>query len=308
MARRTPASITTLFAPRAAALTAVLTAALAGEPEAVHQARVASRRLREVLPALTVTQGRAGRALRKDVRRVTRALGAVRELDVALGYFDEAVATSAMSAAARASTRRVLQAQRAAALRQARATLTRARLQRLQARLAELSVASTGSSASSSSSSVASITAAAVKAAMAARVEGRARGARKAAMGTGVVYMPERLHAVRIAVKRLRYALEAGQEIRGVRATAQLTQLKAIQDLLGRAHDLHVLAERIHEVEVSVVQRSRATARDLAAFARALDRECRALHAAFMSRRNGLLTLSASLVTPASAPRARSVA
>ncbi len=52
MARRTPTSITTLLAPRASALTAVLTAALAGEPEAVHQARVASRRLREVLPVL----------------------------------------------------------------------------------------------------------------------------------------------------------------------------------------------------------------------------------------------------------------
>ncbi len=120
--------------------------------------------------------------------------------------------------------------------------------------------------------------------------------------------MPERLHAVRIAVKRLRYALEAGQEATGARATAQLTQLKAIQDLLGRAHDLHVLAERIHEVEVGVVQRSRATARDLAVLARALDRECRALHAAFMSRRNGLLTLSASLVTRRRAPRARSAA
>lgn len=305
MARRTPPSITTLVAPRVSALTSVLTAALAGEPEAVHQARVASRRLREVLPAVTITQGHAGRAVRKDVRRVTRAFGAVRELDVALGHFDEAVATSAMSAAARTSTRRVLQAQRAAALRQARATLTRARLQRLQARLDELSLASSSASASASSSA---ITAAAVKAAMAARVEGRARGARKAVVGTGVVYMPARLHAVRIAVKRLRYALEAGQEVRGVRATAQLAQLKTIQDLLGRAHDLHVLAERILEVEVSVVQRSRATARDLAVLVRALDRECRALHAAFLSRRNGLLTLSDSLVTRASAPRARSAA
>jgi CHAD domain-containing protein len=305
MARRPPASLTTLLAPRAAALTAALPAALAGEPEAVHEARVASRRLREVLPALTVTQGRAGRALRKDVRRVTRAFSAVRELDVALGHFDEAVTRAAMSAAVRASTRRVLQAQRSAALRQAQATLTRARLQRLQARLDELRVAATSASASWSSSS--SSTAAAVMAAMAARVEGRALGLRKAVVATGVVYMPERLHAVRIAVKRLRYALEAGQEARGVRATAQLTQLKAIQSLLGRAHDLHVLAERLHDVELSVVQQSRATARALAALAGALDRECRVLHAAFMSRRNGLLTLSAVL-TRASAPRVRSVA
>ena len=265
----------------------------------MHQARVASRRLREVLPVLTAGHERAGRGLRKDVRRVTRAFGAVRELDVAIGHFDEAVAAAEMSAAARATTRRVLQAQRAAALRQARATLTRARLQRLQTRLDELGVAIATSTTTD---------AAAVKATMATRVARRARGVRQAVTGTGVVYMPERLHNVRIAVKRLRYALEAGQEARGVRATAQLTQLKAIQDLLGRAHDLHVLAERIHEVEIGVVQRSRATARDLAALVRALDGECRALHAAFMSRRNGLLTLSAALVTRASAPRARSVA
>jgi CHAD domain-containing protein len=233
--------------------------------------------------------------LRKDVRRVTRAFGAVRELDVATGHFDEAAATTEMSAVARSTTRRILQEQRAVALRQARATLTSTRLRRLQAHLDELTVATTAD-------------AAAVKAAMAARIVRRARGARKAVMGTGVVYMPERLHAVRIAVKRLRYALEAGQEARGARATAQLMQLKAIQDLLGRAHDLHVLAERLREVQVTVVQRSRATARDQAALARALDRECRALHAAFMSRRNGLVTLSTSLLNRASAPRARSVA
>jgi len=296
MARRTPASTTALLAPRASALTAVLSAALAGEPEAVHQARVASRRLREVLPVLTASHERAGRGLRKDVRRVTRALGAVRELDVALGHFDDAEAAAGMSAAARTTTRRLLQAQRAAALRQARATLTGARLQRLQARLDELSVATTTTDA------------AVVKTALEARVARRAHGARTAVTSTGVVYVPERLHAVRIAVKRLRYALEASREARGARATAQLTQLKSIQELLGRAHDLHVLAERIHEVEVSVVQRSRATARDLASLTRALDRECRALHAAFMSRRNSLLTLSAALVTRASAPRARSVA
>ena len=293
MARRT--SIDTLLAPRAAALTGVLTAALAGEPEAVHQARVASRRLREVLPALAVHDERAWHALRKDVRRVTRAFGAVREFDVATGHFDETAATTEMSAAARSTTRRALQVQRAAALRKARATLTRARLLRLQARLDGLSAATTADTG-------------AVKAAMAARVVRRARSVRKTVAGTGAVYMPARLHAVRIAVKRLRYALEAGRDARGARATSQLTQLRAIQDLLGRAHDLHVLAERVRDVQVTVVQRSRATARDLAVLARALDRECRELHAAFMSRRHGLLTLSASLVTRAFAPRARSVA
>ena len=288
-------SIDSLLAPRAAALTGVLTAALAGEPEAVHQARVASRRLREVLPALAVNDARAWRALRKDVRRVTRAFGAVRELDVAIGHFDETAATTPMSASARATTRRLLQVQRAAALRATRAMLTPARRRRLQARLEEATAAIPAD-------------AGAVKAAMDARVVRRARSVRKAVVGTGAVYMPERLHAVRIAVKRLRYALEAAREARGVRTSSQLTQLKVIQDLLGRAHDLHVLAERVQEVQVTVVQRSRATARDLGGLARALDRECRALHAAFMSRRQGLLTLATALLPRAGAPRTRSVA
>ena len=61
-----------------------------GDVTSVHRARVASRRLREVLPVLAEAAGsdaldRGG----KQVRRITRALGPVRELDVALGHLAE---------------------------------------------------------------------------------------------------------------------------------------------------------------------------------------------------------------------------
>ena len=59
-----------------------LPAARAGEVSAIHQARVATRRLREALPL--VARGAPGRKLARAVRRLTRALGPVRELDVAL--------------------------------------------------------------------------------------------------------------------------------------------------------------------------------------------------------------------------------
>ena len=59
-------------------------AVLAGDAGAVHRARVATRRLREILPMLEAHR-RATRKLRRDLRAVTRALGPVRELDVALG-------------------------------------------------------------------------------------------------------------------------------------------------------------------------------------------------------------------------------
>ena len=58
-------------------------AAVAGDDLAVHQARVTSRRLREAVPVLAtgLTGSKAGKA-RKKIRRLTRALGSVRELDV----------------------------------------------------------------------------------------------------------------------------------------------------------------------------------------------------------------------------------
>ena len=66
-----------------------------GDVEAVHRSRVASRRLREILPVLGLADEGPRRpqavARGKTRRRVTRALGGVRELDVALGMLDEIV-------------------------------------------------------------------------------------------------------------------------------------------------------------------------------------------------------------------------
>ena len=64
-------------------------AAQAGDTRSVHQARVATRRLREALPVLrsSVNQSALSR-VRRQVRKMTRALGPVRELDVSLLHLD----------------------------------------------------------------------------------------------------------------------------------------------------------------------------------------------------------------------------
>ncbi len=71
MARRSPIDL--LLSTRVAALAAAVPAALGGEPAAVHQARVASRRLREVVPILDDARlgrpGRRGRAARDSRAR-----------------------------------------------------------------------------------------------------------------------------------------------------------------------------------------------------------------------------------------------
>ena len=54
------------------------------------------------------------------------------------------------------------------------------------------------------------------------------------------MYVPQRLHDVRIAVKKLRYAAELADETTGKRITGDVAALKAAPDLLGRLHDLEV--------------------------------------------------------------------
>src|SRR5688500_11662273 len=90
MNRRKPRVTTSLLARRARALQRYLPAAIRGDHHGVHQARVATRRLREAVPVLTrgVKGARAGKA-RVKIRRLTRALGTVRELDVTLHLIDE---------------------------------------------------------------------------------------------------------------------------------------------------------------------------------------------------------------------------
>src|SRR3954463_5584544 len=59
-----------------------------GDVKALHRARVASRRLRELLPMLQL-DGDVSRKLSRRLKKVTTRLGTVRELDVLLLLIDE---------------------------------------------------------------------------------------------------------------------------------------------------------------------------------------------------------------------------
>ena len=59
-----------------------------GDVKAVHRTRVASRRLRELLPVLQLDPD-VLRKLSRRLRKVTGRLGTVRELDVLVGVLDE---------------------------------------------------------------------------------------------------------------------------------------------------------------------------------------------------------------------------
>ena len=77
-----------LLTKRVDQFTRVLHAMEQGDVRALHQARVASRRLRELIPMLQLESGTA-RKLSRRLRKVTSRLGKVRELDVLVVLIDE---------------------------------------------------------------------------------------------------------------------------------------------------------------------------------------------------------------------------
>ena len=88
----------------------------------------------------------------------------------------------------------------------------------------------------------------------------------------------ERLHAVRIALKKLRYAVELGAEAAGERDTDELRTLKHAQDLLGRLHDFQVLIDRIRHLQGTIGHDTN-TDRALDAMVDSLENDCRRVHA-----------------------------
>ena len=107
----------------------------------------------------------------------------------------------------------------------------------------------------------------------------------------GGLYLPDRLHAVRIAAKKLRYALEVERELRRSRAAARINALKALQDRLGRIHDFEILIDRVRTVQAELAAADRTTSVELDTLVRELESQCREGHAAYMGERAGILEI-----------------
>src|SRR5204862_6523000 len=126
-------------------------------------------------------------------------------------------------------------------------------------------------------------------------------------------YLPDRLHDVRIAVKKLRYTLELGlaDAKRSATLQARLRKLKSAQDLLGRLHDLEVLIARTRSIQSSPGASTLKVSADLDRLVRRLETECRQLHGHYMAMRPELLALChrlESAARPREGARSRSSA
>jgi CHAD domain-containing protein len=267
-------------------------AAAAGDQDSVHKARVASRRLREALPVLEGAGGVPTERLRKQVRRITRALGPVRELDVALGHLDEWAPRAGVSPRAQAQVRQFLEVERQARRREMLDALKPLALDKLKKSLAEATTTEAASTPGPGDLDQAS-----------RRAARRAEALGAAIDRAGGLYLPDRLHLVRVAAKKLRYALEVERDLRRSRAASRINALKALQERLGLMHDYEVLIDRIRRVQGRVALSDRPAVVELDALVRALEQECREEHAAYMRSRPGIVQLCERIVEAARAGR-----
>ena len=117
------------------------------------------------------------------------------------------------------------------------------------------------------------------------------------------MYLVGRLHAVRIALKKLRYGVEVADEFSGVKGSVDLRLLKREQQLLGRLHDLQVLIDRVRRVQGSLEPPDVLVWRGFDLIIRELDTSCRRLHAKYIHNRPALLQLCDRLQSQAASER-----
>jgi CHAD domain-containing protein len=250
-----------------------------GDIRALHRTRVASRRLREILPVLQLKADVSSR-LGRRLKRVTAELGRVRELDVLQTVVGELRESGRYDVQALRRVALALAAEQAQTREKLDERLPVSELHRLGRKLEKV-----GDDLKRKKPSKG------WRWAVEARVTRRADTLVRALDAAGSIYLQERLHNVRIALKKFRYALEISGEASGVRLASEVKTLKKAQDILGRLHDLQVLIDRVRQIQPVVALPDLTTWRKMDSLVTALENDCRRLHAKFVHRQGQVRTI-----------------
>jgi len=283
-----------LWRKRLNELSAVWPDFVSGRTGGLHKTRVASRRIREALPIVGVTAPTAKvKKLNKKMRALTRSLGPIRELDVELSLLEDKSKTDGVPGRAIEMVRREVASRRQVLRQELAENAPVTDLKKLLKKLERLAVTGNDDKGKKgkghkgkghrTQGKVQREFEAQWRGVLATRLMRRAKGLASALEDAGPVYAPERLHEVRISTKKLRYALEIARDAGVATATPLVRILKRHQERLGHLHDLQMLLKHVRETEASPTAGSRIN--DLTAYAEALDRECRRLHADFVEHR-----------------------
>jgi CHAD domain-containing protein len=253
-----------------------------GDPESLHDARVALRRARSILRQLrSALPDSASRGLVQELRWLGEESGAQRDLDVLLGEF-ESLGTSLP-----VELRAALEDLRAAASEAREAARVRFRSALESERHRALLTAWRGFvEGHEPHADVGRAGHAPILALVSRRIQKRHLRLVHAGRRLGPESPPEALHELRLAGKKLRYLVDVFQNLFPAQGVAALLQaLKQLQDALGSASDARRQAQILQELAERMHAGGRASAATLLAAGRLLGvLEQRRLEAAEASR------------------------
>jgi CHAD domain-containing protein len=262
------------------ALAACLPGIREGEDKAIHDARVATRRLRETLAlAHTNLESEELQDILELIHRAGRALGDARDPDVAQRLLTDIenrlpaaapIVVKMRSEAVRAqevARRRLIKTVETLGLSAVPRRVIRMQRRRfLTARLGQSGW----------------------REALRDHIASRTAGVRHSMEHASGVYFPNRSHVLRLAIKKLRYALELADATGDWQSPRAIHRLKKAQDVLGKAHDRQVVIERLKELQQPDTGADRAAIDALLAF---LESDIRALYDRYLSMRSDVTAI-----------------
>lgn len=247
-----------------------------GTEEGFHQGRVAIRRIREALAVMGGHyDGKALSRLGTALASTAKVLGRVRDADVAR-HVVEHVESRFLLPPVIGRLRSALAREQLAARRRAIKEIETLDAPRLHKEL----------QAARRSGRFWQPRSPAWRSTIRRHVAARAHEVRSAIAHAGGVYFPNRVHNTRIAIKRLRYALELARATGTFRVPRSLRVLRKVQGALGDAHDREEVLARLNDMKGAAT--NDAETERIEHFVRA---EIHSLHATYLELRSDILTV-----------------
>lgn len=214
------------------------------DPEGVHSMRVASRRLRSALRDFTPYLRKSGlRTSQKEIRSIADTLGEVRDQDVAIIALEKTAARAPKEVSAALEHLIVRKKEiRDGARTELKAVLRKEQLRALKSKFLSAVETATPLPKNSNTANAATY----LKMARSVILE-RLRELEKLSDSLYRPFDVDPLHDMRIAAKRLRYAIELFQSCWGRSMKAYAKRVARLQTALGGLHDCDVWVESVGE-------------------------------------------------------------